>query len=187
MAGCLALSTETEVKIKIGDVEGFLSSLGILNPRLLRERHFEDNHLFDFPDLKLKNSRTLLRVRFAGENCYLTYKGTPKPEGIFKVREELEVSLGSGDEMIQILSRLGMSVSFRYQKYRREYNLKGIQIAIDETPIGNYVEFEGDELGIGALAQALGIAETQFIRLSYYGLYVEYCRNMGLSPQNMVF
>jgi adenylate cyclase class 2 len=183
----LELSTETEVKIKIGDVEGFLSSLGILNPRLLRERHFEDNHLFDFPDHKLNNARTLLRVRFAGEHCYLTYKGTPKADGIFKVREELEVTLGNGDEMIQILSRMGMSVSFRYQKYRREYELNGIQIAIDETPVGNYVELEGDEQGIIALAQAIGITEAQFIRLSYYGLYVEYCRNKGLSPQYMVF
>ena len=64
-----------------------------------------------------------------------------------------------GAAMLQILERIGMSVCFRYQKYRREFALDRVHVAVDETPIGNYVEFEGTEDGIRALARKMGIAE----------------------------
>jgi hypothetical protein len=60
-------------------------------------------------------------------------------------------------------------------------------VAIDETPIGNYVEFEGSENGIRDVTGKLGIAETQYLRSSYYSLYLEYCRKNGETPKYMVF
>ena len=50
--------------------------------------------------------------------------------------------------LLQVLERIGMSVCFRYQKYRREFAIGEVHVAVDETPIGNYVEFEGSEDGI---------------------------------------
>jgi hypothetical protein len=60
-------------------------------------------------------------------------------------------------------------------------------LAVDETPIGNYVEFEGSEDGILAVAGQLGIAKPQFLRSSYYALYLEHCRDAGKMPGFMVF
>jgi hypothetical protein len=50
-----SLSTETEIKVKIEDVEGLCLQLEVLNPGILTERHFEDNYLLDFPDGKLQS------------------------------------------------------------------------------------------------------------------------------------
>ncbi len=181
------MSIETEIKVKIEDPVSFCSRLNALNAALLSARHFEDNHLLDFADLKLRSGQSLLRIRFANNHSCLTYKGPPRPEGIFKTREELEIRLEDGAAMLQILLRIGMHVCFRYQKYRQEYAVDGVHVAVDETPIGNYVEFEGSEEGIRNLARRMEIAESQFLRFSYYFLYVEYCRGKGVDPGSMVF
>jgi adenylate cyclase, class 2 len=182
-----SLSTETEIKIKIEDVEGFCLQLEALNSGILAERHFEDNYLLDFPDGKLQSGRCLLRIRFAKGCGFLTFKGPPWPDGIFKTREELETRVEDATAMLQVLERIGMSICFRYQKYRREFVLDHVHVAVDETPIGSYVELEGAEDGIRALANKMGIAETQFLRLSYYSLYLEHCRRTGEAPSFMVY
>ena len=182
-----SVSIETEIKVKIEDIEGFCLQLNALNPQVRAERHFEDNYLLDFPDGRLKSGRCLLRIRFAKGCCFLTFKGPSQPAGIFKTREELETGVEDGTAMLQTLERIGMSVCFRYQKYRREFALDQVHVTVDETPIGNYVELEGTEDGIRALAHRMGIAEARFLRLSYYSLYVEHCQKTGEAPSFMLY
>jgi adenylate cyclase, class 2 len=182
-----SLSIETEIKVKIEDAAGFCLQLNALNPEVLTERHFEDNFLLDFPDGKLNSSQCLVRIRFARGSAILTFKGPPRPDGIFKTREELETRLEDGTAMLQVFERIGMSVCFRYQKYRQEYELNQVHVAVDETPIGNYVEFEGTEDGIRALAREMGIMESSFVRLSYYSLYLKHCQRTGVDPSFMVY
>ena len=181
------MSTETEVKVKLEDAGEFCRRLSALNPEAVSPRHFEDNYLLDFPDRRLGSNHCLLRIRFAEGRHVLTYKGPPKAEGLFKVREELESGFENGEVLLQALERIGMSVSFRYQKYRQEFLLAGVHIAVDETPIGNYVEFEGSEAGILNLAAKMGIDRARFLRSSYYSLYLTYCREKGTAPEFMVF
>jgi adenylate cyclase, class 2 len=181
------LSIETEVKIKIEDPVDFCRRMTALKPEILSARHFEDNILLDFPDQKLSLGRCLLRVRLTEKQSYLTFKGPARQDGIFKTREELETCLDNGPAMLQVLNRIGMHVCFQYQKYRQEFGLDGIHVAVDETPIGNYVELEGSEERIRNLAHKMGIAETQFLRSSYYSLYVEHCQAKGETPKFMIF
>lgn len=181
------MSIETEIKIKIDDVASFCRRLQALNPGVLSARHFEDNYVLDFPDQRLQTSQCLLRLRFADGQNILTYKGSPRPEGIFKTREELETKLEDGATMLEVLKRVGMRVFFQYQKYRQEFELDGVHVAVDETPVGNYVELEGSEEGIRNLAGRMDIKESQFLRFSYYSLYLDYCRTRGESPGLMIF
>jgi adenylate cyclase, class 2 len=181
------LSIETEIKVKIEDVAGFCRRLQALNPGILSARHFEDNYVLDFPDQELTTRQCLLRLRFAEDRNILTFKGSPRPEGIFKTREELETKLEDGATMLEVLKRIGMRVFFQYQKYRQEFELDGVHVAVDETPVGNYLEFEGSEEGIRNLAARMDIGESQFLRFSYYSLYLDYCRSKGETPGLMIF
>ncbi len=181
------MSTETEVKVKIDDAGDFRRRLAILKPGMLSARHFEDNHLLDFSDRRIGAAHCLLRIRFVDGKHFVTYKGPPRPEGIFKVREELETTVENGEILLQTFERIGMRVTFRYQKYRQEFDAGGVHIAIDETPIGNYAEFEGSEAAIREVTRKLEIDEAQFLRSSYYSLYVEYCSEKGKAPGFMTF
>ncbi len=181
------MSTETEVKVKIDDPDGFYRTLEALKPHILSHRHFEDNYLLDFPDGRLSSSRCLLRIRCAKGLAFLTYKGPPRAEGIFKSREELETQIEDGALALQIFQRLGMRIRFRYQKYRREFIVDHVAVAVDETPVGCYSELEGSEEGIRKVARKMGIDESRFLRLSYYSLYVDYCRERGKAPEHMIF
>jgi adenylate cyclase class 2 len=181
------MGIETEIKIKINDPADFCRRLSALGASPLSERHFEDNHLLDFPDGRLRASQCLIRIRQARDQACITFKGTPRAEGVFKVREELETGLDDGAIVLHILERLGLQVCFRYQKYRREFEVDEVHVAVDETPVGNYVEFEGSEEGIRNLAAKMGMAESRFLRASYASLYLDYCREKGLTPKCMIF
>ena len=181
------MGIETEVKIKISNPEDFCRNLQRCDFRILADRHFEDNYLLDFLDGRLHAGQCMVRIREANSQAFLTYKGASRPEGIFKVREELETGLENSETALHILERLGMIVWFRYQKYRREFEMDEVVVAVDETPIGNYAEFEGSEPSILALTGKMGIDPSQFLRASYYSLYLEYCEGRGERPSFMLF
>ena len=70
-----------------------------------------------------------------------------------KVREEIETVVGDGDILLRVLKELGLHVWFRYEKYREEFAHEDVIVAIDETPVGIFVEIEGSEHGIAAMAE----------------------------------
>ena len=88
-----------------------------------------------------------------------------------------------------ILEGLGLSPQFEYEKYRTEYHGNpGIGIVLlDETPIGAYLEIEGNPRSIDAAAKALGFCKRDYITSSYGRLYNDYCLLRNVAPENMVF
>jgi predicted adenylyl cyclase CyaB len=188
------VSIETEIKIHLADRGAFRRHLISLNPVPISSRHFEDNFLLDYPDRRIQREGCLLRVRRAGNKSLLTFKGSPQANNLFKIREELEIAIESGDTILMMFEKLGMQVWFRYQKYREEFALvageradESVHVAIDETPVGNYSEIEGCEPGIREVADAMGFGESQYLRASYYSLYLQHCRERGFEPAHMVF
>ena len=73
-----------------------------------------------------------------------------------KLREEIELTVENGSALLCVLERVGFHVAFRYEKYREEFNWKDVIIALDETPIGTFVELEGTENSIHMAADRLG-------------------------------
>jgi len=188
------MGIETEIKIRIEDLRDFLRRLKTLEPLVLSERHFEDNFILDDPDRSISARRSLVRVRVTDRGAWLTFKGPPHPTGLFKTREELESALGEGRAALAILRKTGLEVSFRYQKYRREFRIatgprrRGeVHVALDETPIGIYAEFEGSAAGIKEAARKMSFNRSRFLRDSYASLYIEYCAARRLPVRHMTF
>lgn len=92
--------------------------------------------------------------------------------GPLKVRQELETAAHSSATLLAILAALGYAPIFRHEKYREEYRADGAVIAIDETPIGTFVEIEGEAAAIERLAARLGFAASDYITESYRALFV---------------
>ena len=180
---------EREVKISI--TSPALSRAAILAAGFTEStpRHLESNTVFDTPDQSIRARGELLRLRTAGPRSILTFKGPTLASARHKLREELEVDLGSASTFAQILSKLGLQPLFVYEKYRTEFaapNQPGI-IMLDETPIGPFLELEGAEDWIDATASLLGFTSAHYITASYGQLYRDECSKRGIDPANMVF
>jgi adenylate cyclase, class 2 len=164
--------TETEVKLRIASVNAARERLKRAGAELVRERHFEDNALFDDKAGSLAASGTVLRLRRTSHGGVLTFKGPREIENGLKSREERETSVDDPDEVRAILRKLGYRPLFRYQKYRETWTLRGQEIEVDETPIGAFLEIEGDPQGIHAVAADLGFSPADFVTESYVGLFL---------------
>jgi adenylate cyclase class 2 len=185
---------ETEIKLLAHDRKQVRKRLSQLGFKVLKARHFESNYLFDFPDLRLRRSSCLLRLRFAGGEDLLTFKGPPRRPRRYESRHEIETPVEDGILLREVLKRLGLKQVFIYEKYRTIYaegnradSHRVPQVAYDETPIGNYLELEGPEKWIDAVAGWLGYSPRDYVTSTYLALYFQKCREEGKKPGNMVF
>ena len=191
-------ASEIEVKIRVPNrairidrinKAGFVPSVA---------RLFESNTLYDTADGALRQSATVLRLRQAGKNCVITWKGLGEVS-TYKIRAELETAIGSLETMHRILEHLGYAPFFRYEKYRtvyarkasareaRDWNGRAGELVYDETPIGNYLELEGPKGWIDAVAAQLGYHRQDYLTASYVRLYYQRCAELGKKPGNMIF
>jgi adenylate cyclase class 2 len=137
----------------------------------VRERHFEDNLLFDDAQGTQRRAGRLLRLRRAGGAATVTWKGPAAlAEGV-RSREELELDVSDAEVFERILAGLGLLPTFRYQKYRETFAHDGAELVIDETPIGTFLEIEAEAESIHALAQALGFSRADYVLDSYVALF----------------
>jgi adenylate cyclase class 2 len=164
---------EIEVKIKIPDPKPFRESLLRAGARLEKERHSEDNTLYDFRGGELRKKSRALRLREAGPKAFLTYKGTPQKSRRFKVREEFETEIRNEKQLRKILRALGLVPTFRYRKFRTVFRKGAVKICVDETSIGNFAELEGERSDIVRLAKSLGFSPADMIKRDYVELIQE--------------
>ena len=185
---------ETEIKLPMKDGAGparrLLEELGY---RMIQPRTLQIDQVFDFPDRSLRQSGRLLRVRWENDGsetsgAILTYKGPVLSAGLHKSREELETSAADGGVLEQILGRLGLVPSFRYEKYRTTFQASGEPglVALDETPIGVFLELEGPAYWIDRTAPQLGFAPRDYVIASYAALYRDFL-DSHQGPPDMLF
>jgi len=134
----------------------------------------------------LRARRAVVRLRREPDRAFLTFKGPVHP-GTMKIREEQETEVGDAEVLRRVLRELGLHAWFRYQKFREEFQAPGVIIAIDETPVGTYLEIEGSEEGILTAADALGCSPADFILDSYRGLFVAFAQIHHITARDMLF
>jgi adenylate cyclase, class 2 len=179
---------ETEIKLPVADPNAAIALLTNAGFSLVKPRTFESNIIFDTPANHLRSSGCVLRVRRAGEDQILTFKG-PADRRRHKSREEIEIAVSDASKTTRILGGLGYYPQFRYEKYRTEFARQGESglVTLDETPVGCFLELEGQPDWIDKIARDLGFDESHYITASYGTLYVRHCQAQGVEPSDMVF
>lgn len=172
------MARETEIKLRIADVDSFHRALERLSAHLVGPgsgRVHEENTIFDTPDSRLANRGQLLRIRtetpvLHGEShaqtpkkrVILTFK-RPMPEssgpetesafeGPYKVRDEIELEVTDASSLARIFEGLGMRGWFRYEKYRTTFRLP------DSNTWAKGLLIELDETPIGTFVELEGPA-----------------------------
>ena len=166
----MAANREIEIKFRVSDLPGLRRKLRKARFRIVTRRTHEMNTLYDLPGEVLRKRKELLRLRDYGSQWTLTHKAG-KQTGRHSSREELETRVEDGKQMDLILRSLGYAPSFRYEKFRAEWTDGKGQVVVDETPIGNFCEIEGQPRWIDRAAKKLGVSSTDYITENYAGLF----------------
>jgi adenylate cyclase, class 2 len=182
----MAVILEREIKLRFPDVQTAHAAVQATGATPLRCRRLQEDCLLDTADERLRARRCVLRVRIESGKSYLTFKGPVEPS-IMKVREELETLVADGAVLLRILQELGFRAWFRYEKFREEFAIDDVIVAVDETPVGTFVELEGGARGIEEMALKLGRRPADYLLDSYRRLYAFDCEARGLVPGDMLF
>jgi adenylate cyclase class 2 len=177
---------EREIKLRFEHAAAARTAVLGAGAAPFRPRRLQEDCLLDTADDRLRQRRCALRVRMESGKTFLTFKGPVQP-AVLKLREELETLVGDGPLLLHILEELGYHIWFRYQKYREEFVLKDVIVAVDETPVGTFVEIEGGDYGITKMADALGRTPRDYLLDSYRGLFVQHCAQRGVPVTDMLF
>lgn len=177
---------EREVKLSFASVEEAREAVLAAGCTPLHGRRLQEDVLLDNDSEDLRRRRCVLRVRTEGGKSRLTFKGPVQPSAM-KLREEVETMVGDGEVLLRVLHELGLHPWFQYQKYREEFAHSDVIVAIDETPVGVFIEVEGSEDGIAAMARELGRGPDDYIVDSYRALFLRYREARGLHGSDMLF
>ncbi|NOZ88085.1 MAG: class IV adenylate cyclase [Deltaproteobacteria bacterium] len=186
------MAIETEIKLALEskglsteDVTRRLIDLGFIE---ISPGTFEDNLIFDSVKGSLARQGKLLRLRRYGDKVSMTFKKPGKGGKDYKVREEVETEVLDMDSSRMILQGIGLSVVYRYQKYRAEFRKAGLLACLDNTPIGDFLELEGEPRDIDRYALKLGFRKTDYVTVSYRQLHKQWAEETGKKwPRDMVF
>lgn len=175
--------TEREIKLSFASVDEARAALEAAGAEAHAPRRLQDDRLYDTADQSMFARRSALRLRRDGDRAVITFKG-PVTAGVTKSREEIETAVADYEAAALLLERLGYTSWWRYQKYREEFRAPGVVAAIDDTPAGVFVEIEGSEDDIVALAARLGRGPSDFLLDSYRGIWM---KTRGDNPGDMIF
>ncbi|MGH9469750.1 MAG: class IV adenylate cyclase [Terriglobia bacterium] len=174
----MASHREVEIKLRVRQPARIKQRIRQLGFRRLGPRALETNVLFDYPDRRLFQAGSALRLRSVGGKSLLTFKGPPAAAPRYKDREEVETEAENAAALRQILRRLGLVPVFTYRKHRTTYAPPADSRAprrslllYDETPAGTFLELEGSPRWIDRTARELGYRPEDYITASYITLY----------------
>jgi adenylate cyclase class 2 len=177
---------ESELKIPVASLEPVRSRLSACGAEQIEARSRECNTLFDDSSGSLAGAGQVLRLRSFAGRWILTFKGAARYQGRIKQREELEVGIESGETLDTILRRIGLSPMIRYEKDREVWRLSMVEVALDHTPMGDFVELEGSTEQLATVAEQIGLDPAAAVRGSYVSLWTRFRQQRQL-PFDMTF
>jgi adenylate cyclase class 2 len=110
-----------------------------------------------------------------------------------KVRTETETAVEAPDAMRAVFARVGLARVYRYQKYRSYHawtdpqNGRQLMISLDHTPIGVFLELEGDADSIVRAAAAMGFSPADHILDDYLTMHKAWLAQRGAPFGDMIF
>ncbi len=183
-------AAEIELKFSVTDVEQLRSAAEAFGFRLVTDRTFESNVLYDTADRQLRAKTQILRIRHYGKRCTVTHKrlATGNEDDLrYKTRIETESIVEDGEALAEIFAQLGYLPAFRYEKFRTEWEMEGGHLVLDETPIGTFAELEGPPAWIDRILGQFRIPQEICTTESYGKLFLRWKESTGSAAGNMTF
>ena len=126
---------------------------------------FEENLLFG--NEYLKEIGGLIRIRKSSEKDTLTFKQFISGGGGMKKHVEHESVIDSPDEVAKIVEALTFELRIVYEKRRKTWKFRSVEVVLDELPFGLFMEIEGTNMAIAEAEMFLGADEFEAEEKTY--------------------
>jgi adenylate cyclase class 2 len=138
---------------------------------------FEENIVFG--NQTLKDQKAILRVRKINEKTILTFKQfVPNQFGV-KEHIEFETEVSDSVQMIEIINYMGLEKKLVYEKRRKTWKFKKVEVMLDELPFGLFMEIEGAVTSIAEAELFLEAEEFEVVEESYPFLTYKLGKKLG--------
>lgn len=164
---------ETEVKLRLPNLQGFQARLESLGFRLTAPPQPEISTLWD-RGTQLQDQGSALRLRRYAGRATLTWKGARIPDALLKIRPERETEIADAEALEAILGALGFEPVMKMTKTRAVLTRSDLVACLDEPPFGCFLELEGEAPAIHAAMAALHLGPELAETKSYPVLFREH-------------
>ena len=172
----MAIETEKKYRLTKHQYERVESDLKEFEARYLG-KDFEENIIYG-GDV-LFSLKAILRIRKIGEKTTFTFKKRIPSNSDIKEQIEHETQVENADEMGEIIEHLGFEKRLIYEKHRRTWHFREVEIVLDKLPFGLFMEVEGTFMAIKETEMILGADEFETEYKSYPFLTKEYGKKNG--------
>ena len=116
----------------------------------------------------------VLRLRKTDSGTTLTYKEKVTTEGEFKQQIEFETLVSDVNATESIIEKLGYKLSVIYEKHRKSWHFRNVEVVLDELPFGYFMEIEGSMKDIITVEKLLGADKLEPEARGYPRLTLKY-------------
>jgi len=172
----MAIEIEKKYRLSEEQKRSVLEALKEIGAEYIGE-DFEENILYRGGVLDEK--RAVLRIRKIGEKAILTFKQRIQNQSDAKHQVEHETPVDDPDEIENIIENLGFQKRLIYEKRRKTWRFREVEIVVDELPFGLFMEIEGSLTAIAEAEMFLDIENLIVEHRTYPNLTGEFGRQNG--------
>ncbi|MBX3244104.1 MAG: class IV adenylate cyclase [Acidobacteria bacterium] len=136
----MALEIEKKYRLNETEVERISAALEEFGAEYIGLDN-EENIIYGGSELARRGA--VLRIRQIKDKVLLTFKRSAGDTGGIKQQIEEETEVADAEAMKAIIAELGFSPVLVYEKKRRTWKFRSVEVVLDELPFGLYMEIEG--------------------------------------------
>lgn len=115
----------------------------------------------------LDEKKAVLRIRKIEDKTILTFKRRIENNLDYKRQIEHETEIADAAAIKKIIDCLGFQKKIVYEKKRRKWKLKNVEIVLDELPFGLFMEIEGKITDIRLIEILLEAEDFEVVHETY--------------------
>lgn len=160
----MAIEIEKKYRLTAKWFDEIAASLEEFNAEY-RGEVFEENTLYVNDEIIAQGG--VVRIRRTDTRATLAFKQRQASNFDAKQHLEYESDVADADAVASILKMLHLRPMMVYEKKRRTYKLRSVELVLDELPFGLFMEIEGSITAIKEVEMLLGAEELEVERETY--------------------
>ena len=164
-------------------------SLPLVSHQYEKNQNFDRDGIFEKDDARLRLRTKIKDLNSHVKNFEFTYKKRLGIENDIKKETELNYNFTSdqsSENLFSIFLLVGLSERDSYERIRKTFANKKIQLTIDEFPFGYIAELEGDEHYVLEYEKLLNMEDLITYGKSCDDVYLELCNKKGVEAKRHI-